>query len=57
MVVLTVMSDEQIVTIVWNMLVLKKRFERNPYALSSDELALLRDYDDYHHAKTNRMLS
>ena len=35
------MNDKQLIDTIWNDMVLRKRFENNPYSLSCDELKLL----------------
>ena len=35
------MNDKQLIDTIWNDMVLRKRFENNPYSLSCDELELL----------------
>ena len=46
-VVLRGMTDNEIIRLVWNMLILKKRFENDPYSLSYREIETLREYDEY----------
>ena len=50
-VVLRVMTDNEIIRLVWNMLILKKRFENDPYSLSYKEIETLREYDEYQDQK------
>ena len=50
-VVLKSMTDNEIIRLVWNMLILKKRFENDPYSLSYDEIETLREYDEYQDQK------
>jgi hypothetical protein len=50
-VVLRGMTDNEIIRLVWNMLILKKRFENEPYSLSYDEIETLREYDEYQDQK------
>ena len=50
-VVLRGMTDNEIIRLVWNMLILKKRFENDPYSLSFDEIETLREYDEYQDQK------
>ena len=50
-VVLKSMTDNEIIRLVWNMLILKKRFENDPYSLSFDEIETLREYDEYQDEK------
>ena len=45
------MTDNEIIRLVWNMLILKKRFENDPYSLSYDEIETLREYDEYQDQK------
>lgn len=45
------MTDDEIIRLVWNMLILKKRFENEPYSLSYDEIETLREYDEYQDQK------
>ena len=49
--VLKSMTDNEIIRLVWNMLILKKRFENDPYSLSYDEIETLREYDEYQDQK------
>ena len=35
------MNDKRLIDTIWNDMVLRKRFENNPYSLSCDELELL----------------
>ena len=35
------MNDKKLIDTIWNDMVLRKRFENNPYSLSRDELELL----------------
>ena len=35
------MNDRKLIDTIWNDMVLRKRFENNPYSLSCDELELL----------------
>ena len=37
------MDDKKLIEIIWNDMVLKKRFENNPYSLSRSEIKLLRN--------------
>ena len=50
-VVLFGMTDDEIIRLVWNMLILKKRFKNNPYSLSFDEIETLREHDEYQDQK------
>ena len=45
------MTDDEIIRLVWNMLILKTRFENEPYSLSYDEIEALREYDEYQDQK------
>ena len=45
------MTDNEIIRLVWNMLILKKRFENDPYSLSYEEIETLREYDEYQDEK------
>jgi hypothetical protein len=45
------MTDDEIIRLVWNMLILKKRFENDPYSSSFDEIETLRKYDEYQDQK------
>ena len=45
------MTDNEIIRLVWNMLILKKRFENDPYSLSYDEIKTMREYDEYQDQK------
>ena len=45
------MTDNEIIRLVWNMLILQKRFENDPYSLSYDEIETLREYDEYQDQK------
>ena len=37
------MTDDEIVKLVWEVMVLKRRFEDNPYSLSLEEIKVLRN--------------
>ena len=39
------MTDDEIIKLVWGVMVLKQRFEVDPYSLSEDEIDLLRDHE------------
>ena len=39
------MIDDEIVHLVWKLMVVKWRFEDNPYSLSLDQMGLLKDYE------------
>ena len=41
------MTDNEIIRLVWSVLILKKRFENEPYSLSYDAIETLREYDEY----------
>ena len=45
------MTGNEIIRLVWNMLILKKRFENDPYSLSYDEIETLREYNEYQDLK------
>ncbi len=40
------MTDDEIVKLVWGVMVLKRRFEDDPYSLSRDEIEQLRDNEN-----------
>ena len=50
-VVLIGMTDDEIIHLVWNMLILKQRFENDPYSLTYDEIETLREYNEYQDQK------
>jgi hypothetical protein len=50
-VVLIGMTDNEIIHLVWNMLILKQRFENDPYSLTYDEIETLREYNEYQDQK------
>ena len=39
------MTDDEIVKVVWGVMVLKRRFEDDPYSLSVEEIERLRDHE------------
>jgi hypothetical protein len=41
------MEDNDLVKYIWNILVLKQRFERDPYSLTHEDIEILEYYDDY----------
>ena len=45
------MTDNELIRLVWNMLILKQRFENDPYSLSYDEIETLHEYDEYQDQK------
>ena len=40
------MTDDEIVKLVWEVMVLKRRFEDNPYSLSVKQIELLKDHEN-----------
>ncbi len=42
------MNDKKLIDTIWNDMVLRKRFENNPYSLSCDELELLCNQEKFH---------
>ena len=44
-VVLIVMTDDEIIRLVWGVMVLKQQFEIDPYSLSVDQIKLLKNHD------------
>ena len=40
------MTDDEIVKLVWEVMVLKRRFEDNPYSLSIKQIELLKDHEN-----------
>ena len=40
------MTDNEIVKLVWEVMVLKRRFEDNPYSLSLKQVELLKDHEN-----------
>jgi hypothetical protein len=43
------MTDDEIVKLVWEVMVLKRRFEDDPYSLSVQQIELLKDHDNFLH--------
>ena len=43
------MTDDEIVKLVWEVMVLKRRFEDDPYSLSIEQIELLKDHDNFRH--------
>jgi len=41
------MNDKKLIDTIWNDMVLRKRFENNPYSLSCDELELLCNQEQF----------
>ena len=41
------MDDKKLIETIWNDMVLKKRFENNPYSLSRSEIQLLRNHEKF----------
>ena len=41
------MDDKKLIETIWNDMVLKKRFENNPYSLSRNEIELLRNQEKF----------
>ena len=41
------MEDKKLIETIWNDMVLKKRFENNPYSLSCSEIELLRNQEKF----------
>ena len=41
------MNDKKLIETIWNDMVLRRRFENNPYSLSCDELELLRNQEQF----------
>ena len=41
------MDDKKLIETIWNDMVLKKRFENNPYSLSRSEIQLLRNQEKF----------
>ena len=48
-VVRVLMTDDEIVKLVWEVMVLKRRFEDDPYSLSIEQIELLKDHDNFLH--------
>ncbi len=49
LVVVFYMTDDEIVKLVWEVMVLKRRFEDDPYSLSVEQIELLKDHDNFLH--------
>ena len=49
LVVVFYMADDEIVKLVWEVMVLKRRFEEDPYSLSIEQIELLKDHDNFLH--------
>ena len=49
LVVVFYMADDEIVKLVWEVMVLKRRFEDDPYSLSIEQVELLKDHDNFRH--------
>ena len=49
LVVIFYMTDDEIVKLVWEVMVLKRRFEDDPYSLSVEQIELLKDHDNFLH--------
>ena len=49
LVVVFYMTDDEIVKLVWEVMVLKRRFEDDPYSLSIEQIELLKDKDNFLH--------
>ncbi len=43
------MIDNELVKLVWEVMVLKRRFEDDPYSLSIEQIKLLNDHDNFLH--------
>ena len=43
------MTDDEIVKLVWEVMVLKRRFEDDPYSLSVNQIELLKDHENFLH--------
>ena len=43
------MTDDEIVKLVWNVMVLKRRFEDDPYSISVKQIELLKDHESFIH--------
>ena len=41
------MNDKKLIETIWNDMVLRKRFENNPYSLSCSEIELLRNQEKF----------
>ena len=40
------MTDDELVKLVWEVMVLKRRFEDDPYSLSIEQIELLKDHEN-----------
>ena len=49
LVVVFYMTDDETVKLVWEVMVLKRRFEDDPYSLSGKQIKLLKDHDNFLH--------
>ena len=49
LVVVFYMTDDEIVKLVWEVMVLKRRFEDDPYSLSVEQIELLKNHDNFLH--------
>ena len=49
LVVVFYMTDDELVKLVWEVMVLKRRFEDDPYSLSVQQIGLLKDHDNFLH--------
>ena len=47
LVVVFYMTDDELVKLVWEVMVLKRRFEDDPYSLSVQQIELLKDHDNF----------
>ena len=45
LVVVFYMTDDEIVKLVWEVMVLKRRFEDDPYSLSGEQIKLLKEQE------------
>ena len=41
------MDDKKLIATIWNDMVLRRRFDKNPYSLSCDEIELLRNQEKF----------
>ena len=51
------MDDKKLIKTIWNDMVLKKRFENNPYSLSRNEIELLRNQEKFEEIVTWEKIS
>ncbi len=51
------MDDKKLKKTIWNDMVLKKRFENNPYSLSRNEIELLRNQEKFEEIVTWEKIS